>query len=164
MKHLVLILTLVGAMLFMVSCSKDTDSSTEPTPVDEWVGTWLSAGSNVAPLLVAVFNYDSVRVELTEDQIVRTHSHVAGGAWTTVEGTYSITRSASGDVHSCEFLYAAFDQEGIIQIIDGNPDTMKLEVVQVRPDLGFAPRTPESGFGSDVALGNTNIQTYVKED
>ena len=164
MKRLALILMLVIGLLFMASCSEDDESSTQPTPVPEWVGTWLSAGDDVAPLLVALFQYDSVRVEMTQNQIVRTHSHVAGGAWSTVEGTYKITEAASGDIHTAEFNYAPFDQAGIIQIIAGTPKTMKLEVVQIRPDIGAVPRTPDSGFGSDVALGTLNIQNYVKED
>ena len=164
MKQLILIMLLISGILFMVSCSEDEESATEPTPTPEWVGTWLSAGTNVAPLLVALFQYDSVRVEMTEDLIVRTHSHVADGAWSTVEGTYKITKSESGDVHSAEFYYAAFDQAGIIQITDGTPKTMMLEVVQTRPDIGAVPRTPDSGFGSDPQLGVLNIQNYVKED
>ena len=164
MKRLTLIVMIVAGMLFMNSCSKDDESTTQPTPVAEWVGTWLSAGDDVAPLLVALFQYDSVRVEMTQDLIVKTHSHIAGGAWSTVEGTYKITKSASGDVHTAEFFYSAFDQAGIIQIMAGTPKTMKLEVVQIRPDIGAVPRTPDSGFGSDVALGTLNIQNYVKED
>ncbi len=164
MKKLVSILIVVSGMLLMASCSEDDSSTTQPVPVPEWVGTWLSAGDDVAPLLVALFQYDSVRVEMTQDLIVRTHSHVAGGAWSTVEGTYKITTSAAGSVHTAEFFYAPFDQAGIIQIIAGTPKTMKLEVVQIRPDIGAVPRTPDSGFGSDVALGTLNIQNYVKED
>ena len=42
-------------------------------------GTWLSAGTNVAPLLVALFNYDSVRVVFGANT-VDLSSHIAGGA------------------------------------------------------------------------------------
>ncbi len=80
MKNRVLILLLIAGMLLTVSCSKDDSETTEPVPVPEWVGSWLSAGTNVAPLLVAVFSYDSVRVEMTQNLIVRTHSHVVDGA------------------------------------------------------------------------------------
>jgi hypothetical protein len=117
----------------------------------------------VAPLLVAVFNYDSVRVWMNDDQTVRLDTHVDGGAWTTINGTYSVTESASGDVHSIELVYPAFEQGGIIQIIEDTPDTLKLEVVQTVPDIGAVPRTPATGFGSDPALGTTNIQIYVRE-
>jgi len=61
-------------------------------------------------------------------------------------------------------VYAAFSQEGIMQVIDASPDSIKLEVVQTLPDIGAVPRTPATGFGSDAALGTANIQKYVKED
>ena len=164
MKRLAIILTLVLSMVLVMSCDKDSDSGTDPTQeADAWVGTWLSAGANVAPILVTVFQYDSVRVELSEDQIVKTHSHIKDGAWATVEGTYTVTESANGDVHKVDFVYSAFSQEGIIQIISATPDTLKLEAVQTVPDLGVTPRTPETGFGSDPALATLNIQKYVKE-
>ena len=163
MKRLLLVLIIILGMALMTSCSKDDDNGTNPTPpADPWVGTWLSADANVAPILVALFNYDSVRVELLENMVVKTHFHVKDGAWATAEGTYSVTKSASGDIHSVQFVYAAFSQAGIMQVTDGTPDTMKLEVVQTVPDIGAVPRTPESGFGSDPALATMNIQNYVR--
>lgn len=165
MKRLLIVLTIILGLALMTSCSKDDDNGTTPTPqVDPWIGTWLSAGANVAPILVALFNYDSVRVELLDNHIVKTHSHVSSGAWATVEGTYAVTESASGDVHSVQFVYAAFSQAGIVQVTAGTPATMKLEVVQTVPDIGAVPRTPETGFGSDPALATMNIQNYVKVD
>jgi len=128
--------------------------------VDPWLGEWLSADDDVAPILVAVFNYDSVRVTMDPDMTVTLETHVAEGAWSSVEGVYSITRTPGSDVHSISLVYAAFSQEGIVQVVSGNPVTMNLEVVQTEPDIGAVPRTPESGFGSDAALGNTNIQVY----
>jgi len=126
-------------------------------------GTWLSAGTNVAPLLAFYFQYDSVRVVFGANT-VELSSHVAGGAWSQQSGTYTVTKSDTGDVHTIEIVYTAFEQEGIVQVISGSPDTMKLEVVQTVPNIGAVPRTPETGFGSDVALGTSNIQTYVREN
>lgn len=164
MKRIIILSLVVMGMLLMVSCSSDDDSGTNANvDVDAWVGTWLSAGSDVAPLLVALFNYDSVRVELTDQNTVKTSSHVTDGAWNTVEGTYVVTESTSGDVHSVRFVYSAFEQEGIFQVIDATPDSLKLEVVQTNPDIGATPRTVETGFGSDASLGTINIQRYVKE-
>ena len=155
---------LICGLTWITGCGDDDDDTTSPPETDEWVGTWLSAGENVAPILVAVFNYDSVRVEFDEDQIVTLDSHVAGGAWTSVSGTYLVTRYETGDIHSIETVYPAFSQEGIIQVISANPDTMKLEVVQTVPDIGAIPRTPETGFGSDLTLGDLNIQIYLREE
>lgn len=160
-----LVMMMIAAMASFMACSDDDDDDnggTNPPPAaDPWVGQWLSAGANVAPILVAVFNYDSVRVYMEDDGTVQLDTHIAGGAWSSVSGTYAVTESASGDVHSIELIYPAFSQEGIIEVID---DTMRLEAVQTVPDIGAVPRTPETGFGSDAALGTTNIQTYVRED
>lgn len=166
-SKLFLILLALVAMLSFVACSDDDDDNdnggTDPVVPDPWVGQWLSAGDNVAPILVAVFNYDSVRVWLNEDQTVRLDTHVEGGAWTTVEGVYTVNESASGDVHAIELVYSAFSQEGIIEVTEGSPDVLRLEAVQTVPDIGAVPRTPATGFGSDPALGDANIQTYVRE-
>jgi len=161
-----LLLVAALSLLSFVACSDDDDNggTTPPPPADPWIGQWLSAETNVAPLLVSLFQYDSVRVWINEDQTVRLDTHVDGGAWSTINGTYAVTESASGSVHSIELIYAAFEQGGIIEVTDGTPDTMKLEVVQTTPNIGAVPRTPESGFGSDVSLGTWNIQNYVRED
>ena len=165
---LLLVLLAALALLNFVACSDDDDDDnggTNPPPAaDPWVGQWLSAEGNVAPLLVAVFNYDSVRVWINEDQTVRLDTHVDGGAWATVNGTYTVTESASGDVHAIELIYPAFEQAGIIEVTEGSPDQMRLEAVQTVPDIGAVPRTPETGFGSDSTLGDSNIQVYVREE
>jgi len=162
---LFLILLALVAMLSFVACSDDDDDdngNTNPPEVDAWVGQWLSTGDNIAPIL-SFFNYDSVRVWMNEDQTVRLDTHVEDGAWTTVEGVYSVTESATGNVHAIELVYAAFSQEGIIEVTEGTPDVLRLEAVQTVPDIAAVPRTPETGFGSDPTLGTTNIQTYVRE-
>ncbi len=164
MKSFIAFLSILALIAVIAGCSKDSKSSTEPVVTkDAWIGTWLSAGTNVAPILVAVFNYDSVRVTINEDKTVTTDSHVKNGAWTSTTGTWAVTKSASGDVHSVEFVYPAFSQEGILQVTTGTPDQLKLEVVQTVPDIGATPRTPDTGFGSDATLGAANIQTYVRE-
>ena len=160
-------LALAGLVLVMVvaaACSSDDDDGTGPTAGDVWVGNWLSAEENVAPILVALFDYDSVHVAMDEDQIVTLETHVRDGAWATISGTYAVTESDEGDVHSIELIYAAFSQAGIIEVTDGSPDVMRLEVVQTVPDIGAIPRTPETGFGSDPGLGDSNIQTYIRID
>lgn len=163
MKKLIYLLMVLLSLSF-AACSEDDDSGTDP--VDDakpWVGEWLSADANVAPILVSLFKYDSVRVVMNEDKTVSLESHIKDGAWTTASsGVYQITESSSGNVHTIKLSYSTFDQEGIIEVITGNPDTMKLEAVQTTPDIGATPRTPETGFGSDPALGAFNIQTYVR--
>ena len=54
----ILLIALMGLML-LVSC-EDTKNDDNENDVDAWIGTWLSAGADVAPILVALFAYDSV--------------------------------------------------------------------------------------------------------
>lgn len=163
MKRLLSLILISGLMIGFAACSSSDDSPTnggEETPA--WVGTWLSAGADVAPLLVAVFNYDSVKVIMNADNTIALETHVAGGAWASLPGVYTITESTTGDVDAISINYSAFEQEGIVQIISGTPDRMELEVVQTVPDIGAVPRTPATGFGSDATLGAYNIQWYSK--
>ncbi len=161
-----LLMTLLIAMLGLVACSDDDDDNDgtiiPPTP-DAWVGEWLSTGADVAPILVTLFAYDSVRVTLNENNTVQLDTHPAGGAWTSLSGVYTATKSASGDVHAIAINYTAFEQEGIIQVIGGTPDKLWLEAVQTVPDIGAVPRTPATGFGSDAGLGALNIQKYDRQ-
>lgn len=160
----VLSLTLVFAF---AGCSDDDDDDNGTNPTEsveeQLVGTWLSAGTNVAPILVSLFSYDSVYVTFGSDNTVSLNSHVAGGAWTgEVPGVYAVTESETGTIHSISLNYTAFEQEGIIELTtDGNG--FQLEAVQTVPDIGATVPTPELGFGADATLGTLNIQTYVRQ-
>lgn len=161
MKKLFFLIIVLLSISF-IACSED---ETITDPVDDakpWVGTWLSADANVAPILVTLFKYDSVRVTMNEDQTVTLESHIIDGAWSTLPGVYTISEATTGDVHYININYTAFEQEGIIQVTTGSPDQMKLEAVQTVPDIGAVPRTADTGFGSDAALGTLNVQTYVR--
>jgi hypothetical protein len=160
-----LMLSLVG----LVACSDDDDDGdnnggTNPPVPDAWVGTWLSAEEDVAPILVAVFNYDSVRVTMNDDNTISLETHIDGGAWSTLPGVYTVTESAGSDIDAIAINYTAFEQEGIMQVWAASPDSMWLEVVQTVPDISATPLTPADGFGADGTLGTTNIQKYRKID
>jgi len=160
-----MLLTLTLALVGLAACSDDDDddnnSGTNPPVPDAWVGTWLSEGDDVAPILAgAPFNYDQIRVTLGEDNTVLLESHVTDGAWSSLNGTYAVTESANSDIDAIQIVYPAFTQEGIIQVWTASPDSMWLEAVQTVPDYGFVPRTPESGFGTDPVYTDTNIQVY----
>ena len=156
---LALIATLALGLLALGACSDDDDDGdnggTNPPVPEAWEGIWLSAEDDVAPILVSVFDYDSVRVTMNADNTVVLETHPEGGAWTTLNGVY---------IDAIAINYTAFEQEGIIQVWTASPDSMWLEVVQTVPDIGAVPRTPATGFGSDATLGALNIQKYRKVD
>jgi len=160
MKSIKLILIALLGLMLIVGC-EDTKNDDNKNDVDAWIGTWLSTGQDVAPLLVALFAYDSVRVTFDDDNTLTLESHVANGAWTTLNGTYVITESDEGNIHGFYANYTAFEQEGIIELID---DDMRLEAVQTVPDIGATVPTVAGGFGADPALLTMNIQTYKRVD
>lgn len=170
MKWISLLMALVLAtgLGALTGCSDDDNGGpTGPGPgtdVDPWVGSWVSEGDDVAPLLVALFNYDRVVVEFTDAGTVSLTTRVAGGGTATLNGTYAVTKSASGSIHEIEIVYPSFTQAGIIEVTDANPFQMRLEVVQTIPDIGATVPTVAAGFGADATLGTTNIQTYASAD
>ena len=161
MKSIKLIFIVLMGLMLLVGCG-DTKNDDEAKDVDAWTGIWLSAGTDVAPILVAFFQYDSVRVEFKDDNTLTLESHVADGAWTTLQGTYVITESANGNIHHFAANYTAFEQEGIIEVTDGDPDVLRLEAVQTVPDIGAIPPTVAGGFGVDPTFGAGLVQTYKK--
>lgn len=160
-KSYIILLALMLGLFMVTGCEDDTATGPEDEEAAIWVGNWLSTGDNVAVILSAYFNYDSVKVEMTADNTVTLETHTTDGAWTTSEGTYVITESTEGDIHAVELIYTAFSQEGIIEIIG---DTMRLEAVQTVPDIAATVPTVAGGFGADPTLGTINIQTYIRQD
>ena len=149
------------ALLSLAACGDDDDDNntgTNPEPeADAWVGRWLSAGDDVAEILVNFANNDSIYVTFNENNTVVLETHVPGEAWVTTNGTYLVTESATGDVHSIEVSYPTYDQEGIIQVFEAAVDSFWLEAVATT--IGAPIPTPESGFGNN-GYGTTNIQVY----
>ncbi len=160
MKNLIYLLIVLLSFSFIACSSDDSVTETEET-TEAWLGTWLSAGENVAATISSL-GIDSVRVIMNEDQTITLESHFADGQWIPTVGTYEVTKSSNGDIHSIEIIYPSYEQGGIIQVISGNPEKMKLEVVVTIPNYGFSPVTPEGGFGSDPNVVD-NIQSYVRE-
>jgi len=161
MKRYTILMVLILGLLFVMGCEDDSGTDANNNDVDVWVGNWLSAGPNVAVILSTYFQYDSVKVELAEDNTVTLETHVIGGAWTSQGGTYVLTESSDSEIDVIQLIYTAFEQEGIIQI---SGDTLTLEAVQTIPDLGATIPTPAAGFGADPTLGTWNIQTYIRQD
>ena len=155
----IMLIALMGLML-IVGC-EDTKNDDNENDVDAWIGTWLSAGDDVAPILATYFFNDSILVEFKDDNTLMLDTHTAGAAWTNQTATYIITESADGDIHHFAATYPAFEQEGIIEVID---NVLRLEAVQTVPDISAVPPTVAGGFGVDAIWGAQLIQTYKKVD
>ncbi len=134
------------------------------------VGKWLSAGNNVAPLLVTYFNIDSIYAEFKDNftYVVRQVDKL--GVSLVLEGTYSATASGVGNIFKIVVNQSSptvLTSEGIFKIVTPPPpDSMLYEIVQTNPNIGALPPTPEAGFGSSNggALGTINIQKYIRLD
>jgi hypothetical protein len=166
MKYFSVVLLLT--VLIIGGCKKD-DASTTPTPtVDPVVGTWLSAGANVAPGLRTALKVKSVTCVFGSDSTVTTQSTDSSNVVTSYTGgTYHLGAPADTTIRSITISYAspAITQSGIIQVVGS---TMRLEVVQTTPQLtGVTAATVAGGFGSTkyngISLGVTYIQTYAKQ-
>lgn len=161
MKKTIALLVMILALILVVGCSDDSSTNNNNTTTDPWVGTWLSAGSNVAPLLAYYFSLDSVEVILGSDQTVALRQHAPTTGWSAFNGTFAVTESANSDIDAISIIYTNFSQEGIVKVV---ADSLWLEVVQTVPDIGATPATPADGFGANATLGTSNIQKYIRQD
>lgn len=163
--------TIIFGMLLavmFVACNKSDDDGPETDPQKIGiVGEWYSSGSNVAPLLVAFFQIDSIyaKFETNNTYVVESFS---GGAKTTFAGTFAQTKSDTGTIWNIvlnQSTPTAVTSTGIFDISTASkPYTMKYEVVQTEPSIGATPPTPSAGFGSSNggALGQNNVQKFIK--
>jgi len=158
MKLLKFVLIALLGLMLLVSC-EDSKNDDKDNEVDAWIGTWLSAGADVAPVLATYFLNDSIIVEFKDDNTLTLDTHTIGAGWTASQATYVITKSAEGDIHQFAATYPAFEQEGIIEVID---DVLRLEAVQTVPDIAAVPATVAGGFGQAPFWGAQLIQTYRK--
>jgi len=170
MKHLSIFLLLCAALSF-AACQGSTTSSDDGAPQDPIVGTWVSEGGNVAPLLFnppfrirriqATFNRDGSYVVVQRD---------SAGTEATLRGTYTTSPGgATGANANIRNIVAnqnsptAITAVGIYEVV-GN--TMRYEVAQTQPPLqGVTPPTAAAGFGSTSggAFGQANVQRYVRQ-
>lgn len=167
MKKIYYFLTVaIGIAFILNGCKKqdDEDISDGNQPVG-LQGIWQSSKANVAPLLVTLFQIDSIWVEFRTNNTYEVRQWNKDGVQLpTLSGTYTQSKSNVGNIWTIRLEQtqpSALISEGIFEIT-GN--TMKYEVVQTQPDIQAVPPTPQGGFGSTNggALGQANVQTYVK--
>ena len=133
------------------------------------MGSWLSEGSNVAPLLVTYFKVLKVTAEFKTDYTYKVNQFNIGNTTTTPDlvftGTYQIAKSTTGNIWTItcnqELPYTAV-ASGIFEIKTG-PEVLWYEVVQTSGTQNVPP-TPAAGFGSSNGgtLGQLNIQKFVR--
>jgi hypothetical protein len=134
------------------------------------IGAWYSSGDNVAVLLSAYFNVDSIYAMFNADQTYVVESYDTDGVMTEYLGTYTQETSEVNGIWTIvlnQSSPSSLTSEGIFGFfLDETTFDMKYEVVQTEPDLGNAPPTPEGGFGSSNGgqLGDANVQKYLKID
>ncbi len=133
------------------------------------IGKWISAGTDVAPLLATYFLVDSISAEFKSDFTYVVHQFNIGNTSTTPDvifnGTFNIVRSAVTGIWNITIVqvdpYAA-DASGIFEVKQ-SPEKLWYEVVQTSGTQNIPP-TAAAGFGSTNggALGEMNIQKYVR--
>ncbi len=172
MKNLLLAVIFTAAVF--AGCKKSDDNPIAATPPsDVIVGTWVSTGANLAPLLYAApFKYRTITATFNNDGSYTILSVDSAGTKTTATGTYvtaaggaASPRDTIRTIVATQMTPTSLTAEGIYQVTPGTAITMKYEVLQTQPALGYAKPTPALGFGSTAggAFGTLNIQKYVKQ-
>ena len=164
--------TLVAALvltLFGVTACDDEESTGPGNDQDEIVGTWVSAGADVAPGLAgAPFNTDSIIATFNANGTYNVLSY-SGSSTTTFTGTYVPGTQAEGSIRAItlnQSTPSAVTSQGIFQVTGSG---MEYEIIQVEPAIaGITAPTVEGGFGSTAfngtPLGATWVQSYVRRN
>lgn len=164
-----MLMLMASAMLSFTACDKEDDDDDNDVEVPEGiVGSWVSEGTNVAPLLVQYFDIARITAEFNENGSYLVKSYTSENVETTYSGVYTQTESGVGEIWNIELIQSvpsAVTSEGIFEITlnADEPRGLTYEVVQTNPAVGTAP-TAEAGFGSSSggALGEANVQKFVE--
>lgn len=146
------------------------------TVEDPIVGTWVSEGSNVAPLLYnppanvrrieAAFKSNGTYIVIVTDS--SDVSYTLTGTFVGEDGGATAPNDNIRKITLNQGTPTSLTSVGIYEVTVGTSEiTMKYEVAQTEPPVpGVTPPTPEAGFGSTSggAFGTVNIQNYVKVD
>lgn len=133
------------------------------------MGTWVSEGDNVAPLLVTYFNVAKVTANFKTDMTYLVGQYNIGNTTTTPDlvfsGTYQIEKSSVGEIWTVKInqnLPFEAEAAGIFEV-KKSPEVLWYEVVQTSGTQNVPP-TATAGFGSSNGgtLGTINIQKFVR--
>lgn len=138
------------------------------TQLELIVGKWVSTGENLAPLLLALFPYDSIYATFNSNNTYNVVAVDTGGVTYPLEGTYTVSKSNVGNIYNITLNQTTptpLTSVGIYEIdINQTPHFMTYEVAQTEPNIGAIPPTAEGGFGSTNGgvLGTMNVQKYIR--
>lgn len=135
------------------------------------IGSWLSQGADVAPLLAgAPFNNVKVTATFNADGTYTVVSFDTSNKEIDYAGTYETMDSGINgivQIRLTESSPTTAQVEGMYQIdTTQKPERMQYEAVQTQPTNGLTPPTPDKGFGSSLFNGkqiSTLIQKYSKQ-
>jgi hypothetical protein len=160
-----------GLGLALSGCGSATDSSVGGGMQDPLIGTWVSAGADVAPLLAGPpFNNVMITATFSADGTYSVDGVDTMSKHLAYTGTYQTMSSSVAGIVTIE-LHQVQPQtataEGMFQIDTSmTPARMQYEVVQTQPTNGLTPPVPEKGFGSTIYNGkqiSTLIQKYTQK-
>ncbi len=144
-----------------VSTGEPSDTDTDPEVTI--VGTWLSEGKNVAPILVELASVESITA-IFEDSPFTVLTTDSDGQEVEQTGVYIFEDTDFGEIKTITLEQStpqSITVEGIFEIDNStNPPTMRYEVVQTIPSVGAEAPTAEGGFGS-TGLGSDLTQVFV---
>ncbi|MGB0979728.1 MAG: hypothetical protein ACPGVV_10055, partial [Croceimicrobium sp.] len=129
----------LSLVIGLSSCSEDDETTDDNQNNNSPVGIqgeWQSSGTNVAPLLTALFGTDSIYANFRTDLTYTVEQYDSSGTKLTLTGTYTQEESNVTDIWTIvvsQTSPAAIASEGIF-MVDGS--TMKYEIVQTDPDIG----------------------------
>lgn len=163
--------SIVGMVMAAAGCGDATGGGMTGTKQEPIVGTWMSSGADLAPLLAgAPFNYVEITATFNADGSYHVVGIDASNKETDFDGTYMATpTSVAGidDIDLSQSAPTAVQSQGIFSVDTSvTPNRMKYEVVQTQPTNGLTPPTAQAGFGSTVFNGKqiaTLIQNYSRQ-
>lgn len=130
------------------------------------VGTWLSEGKNVAPILVQLAGTVSLTATF-EDTAYDVLTVDMDGQEVSFTGVYTVEESGVDGIMNITLEQSTpqtITSEGIYAIDNStNPPTLRYEVVQTVPDIGAEAPTAELGFGG-TNLGSDLTQVFVWQE
>lgn len=165
MKKVIIFGLLLAVVFTGCKESEEDDDNDGPEKIGI-MGEWYSSGDNVAPLLIAA-GIDSLYAEFNVNNTYLVESF-SEGSKTTLTGTFTQEKSGTGNIWVIALNQNtpnSLTSEGIFEVTDGTPKTMKYEVAQTEPPIsGVTKPTAAGGFGStsEGAYGEMNVQNYIQ--